>query len=432
MSTNAAQPARCILHADMNACYASIEQAENPRLRHLPVIVGGDEEARHGIVLAASREAKASGVRTAMTLWQARKACPQAIVVPARLGLYHAYGERCRRIYYDYSSQVEPFGIDECWLDVSASTRLWSHEPLLIAQEISERVKSELGVTVSVGVGWDKITAKFGSDHAGHDRIMTLTPSTLERRMWPSPARELLYVGPATERKLRRIGIRSIGQLACAPADELVRLLGKMGAVLRSFARGEDLSPVRNLALDFCDVERAVKSVGNAMTLPFDVADGETARQVVWLLGESVCQRLRALGLAARTVGVSARGADFDLPMGGQRQRTLPQATDSTQELCHAAAQLMLDWWDFGRMPARQIGVRVAGLEVAQHGPVQLDVFGEEQRRLQWQSVDRTSDRLRGRFGNHAVRRAGELRDPRLAGLDPERDNVTHPYSYFA
>jgi len=250
--------------------------------------------------------------------------------------------------------------------------------------------------------------------------------------MWPSPARELLYVGPATERKLRRIGIRSIGQLACAPADELVRLLGKMGAVLRSFARGEDLSPVRNLALDFCDVERAVKSVGNAMTLPFDVADGETARQVVWLLGESVCQRLRALGLAARTVGVSARGADFDLPMGGQRQRTLPQATDSTQELCHAAAQLMLDWWDFGRMPARQIGVRAAGLEVAQHGPVQLDVFGEEQRRLQWQSVDRTSDRLRGRFGNHAVRRAGELRDPRLAGLDPERDNVTHPYSYFA
>ena len=432
MSEIVARPERCVLHADMNACYASIEQAEDPRLRHLPVIVGGDEEARHGIVLAASREAKACGVRTAMTLWQAREACPQAIVVPARLELYHAYGERCRRIYYDYSDQVEPFGLDECWLDVSASVRLWSHEPLLIAQEISERVKAELGVTVSVGVGWDKITAKFGSDHAGHDRIMELTPSTLERRMWPAPARELLYVGPATERKLRRIGIRSIGQLACAPEDELVRLLGKMGSVLRAFARGEDRSPVRSLGLAACDVERAVKSVGNAMTLPFDVADAHTATQVVWLLGESVCQRLRALGLAARTVGVSARGADFDLPLGGQRQHTLARASDSTQELCHEAARLLLAWWDFGRMPARQLGVRAAGLELAQRGPVQLDVFGQEQRRLHWQSVDRTSDQLRGRFGNHAVRRAVELADARLAGLDPERDNVTHPYSYFA
>ena len=420
---------RKILHVDCNCFYAGCEMAENPRLRGLPVIVGGDEESRHGIVLTASYPAKRRGVKTAMALWEARKACPEAIVVPPRYGLYIRYSQLAREIYYEYTDCVESFGLDEAWLDVTGSLHLFGGDEMLVAREISERIKAELGLTVSVGVSWNKIFAKFGSDHDKPDGLMQVTPGNACDVVWPAPVDDLLYVGPATRRKLNLMGIQTIGELARAD-DWLVRgRLGKMGLVVQAFARGQDNSPVRPLTPREWENERTVKSVGNGATLPFDVDDERTARQVVWIMGESVAQRLRAHGLAAKTV--SATGRDSKTLASRTRQCGLPRPSNITGEICSAAAELLLGDWDFRHEKIRAIGVRGSNL-VPATGPLQLDLWGVEARREEQRRLDAAIDSLRSRFGNKAVRRLGELANPRLRAMDPERDNIVHPISYFA
>ena len=421
---------RVILHVDMNCFYASVEMAEHPELRGLPVIVGGDVEARHGIVLTASSPAKRRGVKTGSALWEARRACPDAIIVPPHYGLYQRYSALARSIYNQYTDLVEPFGLDEAWLDVTHSLHLHGRDVMLVAREISERMVSELGVTVSVGVSWNKIFAKFGSDHDKPDGLMVITPDNACRVVWPAPVRDLLYVGPATNRKLASIGIRTIGQLANADDYAIRRLLGKMGGVLQGFARGLDTSPVRTYQPSRGDIVHEVKSVGNGITTPFDVEDPVTARQVIWLMGESVAQRLRAQGLAARTI--SAFGRDFKTLASHSSQTTLERPTQLTSEICSTAARLLLNEWDFAHGDKlRALGVHASNLEPPQKC-VQLDLWGEEERRLDMLQLDRTIDDLRHRFGNHAVRRLSELSDQRLASLNPQRDNVVHPVSFFA
>ena len=421
---------RTILHVDMNCFYAGVEMAERPELRGLPVIVGGDEENRHGIVLTASYPAKRAGVKTGSALWEARRACPEAIIVPPRYGLYQRYSRLARTIYNEYTDLVEPFGLDECWLDVTDSAHLAGGSALLIAREISERIEEELGLTVSVGVSWNKIFAKFGSDHDKPDGLMEVTPQNVPRRVWPAPVRDLLYVGPATERKLLKLGVRTIGDLAQADSYILRRTLGKMGLVVQSFARGLDESPVRTYEPGIADIEHVVKGVGNGITVPFDVEDAQTARQVIWLMGESVAQRLRAQGLAARTV--AAWGRDFSTLASRSRQTTLERPTQLTSEICSTAADLLCSDWDFAHgEKLRSLGVRASNLVPADTA-VQLDLFGQEEKRLQALALDQTVDGLRSRFGNHAVRRLSELTNPRLSTLDPERENVVHPVSFFA
>ena len=419
---------RVVLHSDMNCFYASVEQAERPELRGLPVIVGGDEESRHGIVLTASYEAKRAGVKTAMALWEARRACPEAVIVPPRYGLYMRYSQLARRIYYQYTDLVEAFGLDECWLDLTRSLPLHGGDAMLVAREISERMRQELGVTVSIGVSWNKIFAKFGSDHDKPDGLMQITPQNACDIVWPAPVEDLLYVGPATARKLHGLGVRTIGHLAAADPVVLKRRLGKMGLVVQRFARGQDDSPVRALTPEQWGNEHPVKSVGNAITLPFDVDDERTARQVIWLLGESVAQRLRAHGLKARTIGVSGRDAKSLL--SSSRQVTLERPSFITGELCQTSAELFLQEYDVERNPVRAMGVRASNL-VPASAHTQLDLLGEAQARLRSEALDRAIDGLRSRFGNTSVRRLGELTDARLASLDPERDNVIHPVSYF-
>ena len=249
---------RHILHVDMNCFYASVEMAENPELRGKPVIVGGDEESRHGIVLTASYPAKRRGVKTAMTLGDARRICPDAIIVAPHYGLYLAYSRRARQIYNQYTDLVEPFGLDEAWLDITDSVHLAGGAPELVAQEISERMPVELGCTVSVGLSWNKIFAKFGSDYRKPDGLTVVTPQNMERIVWPAKVRDLLYVGPATERKLNSCGIFTIGELALADPYAVKRLLGKMGEVIQSFARGLDTAPVRTFEPGLGDIEHDI------------------------------------------------------------------------------------------------------------------------------------------------------------------------------
>ena len=420
---------RIILHCDMNAFYASVEQSERPGLRGRPLIVGGDEESRHGIVLTASYEAKRRGVKTAMALWEARRACPEAVIVPPRYGLYHRYSNAARRIYYDYTDLVEPFGPDEAWLDLTGSVHLWGGDVRRVAAEISHRINGELGITCSIGYSWNKIFAKFGSDHDKPDGYMEVLPGNATDLVWPAPVEDLLYVGPATARRLRHLGIVTIGGLARADPALVRRTLGKPGLVVQAFAQGRDASPVRPLDLATTDADRETKSVGNGVTCPFDVEDARTARQVVWLMGESVAQRLRQLGLMARTV--SATGRDSGSLASRSRQAMLERPSNITGEICSVAADLLVADWDFRHERIRSIGVRASNL-VPADVPVQLDLEGVEERRIEMRELDGSIDELRHRFGNHAVRRAAEVADPRLEGLDPERDHYVHPVSYFA
>lgn len=422
-------PDRDVLHSDINCCYAQIECQARPELRGKPVVVGGDEEARHGIVLAKNLIAKRAGVKTAMALWEARKACPGLVVVPPDYRLYMDVSRRAREIYYDYTDRVEPFGPDEAWLDVTGTRRCLGLSPAEIAREVSERMVAELGISVSVGVSWNKIFAKFGSDYKKPDAVTVITRENYREVVWQAPVRDLLYVGPATERKLHSSGIDTIGQLACA-SDELLRnRLGKMGFVLRGFARGQDATEVKPYDRDAADVMREIKSYGNGLTAPRDICDPQSAKAYVWMLAESVAQRMREGRARARTVSVGARAAD-DL-CTRSRQCKLPVATDVTLEVARAAWGLLreLEPLDASH-PLRGIHVRASDLEPAD-ADLQASLFDPLPRRTEMRELDASVDDLRRRYGNKCVVWGAQLVDEGAASVDVKADNTVHPVSFF-
>lgn len=292
---------RVILHSDINSCYASIELLHHPELRGKPLAVGGDPEARHGIVLTADYVAKKHGVKTGMALWQARQVCPDITFVPPRMDLYLRFSKMAHEIYGEYTDLQEPYGIDESWLDVTASASI-KGDGYKIAHEISNRMKSELGITVSVGVSFNKIFAKLGSDYKKPDAITTMYKDEFQTKAWNLPASDLLYVGRSTDSKLRKMGIRTIGDIARADEKWLNSYLGKMGSILWAFANGYDTSPVRKE-----NTIAPVKSIGNSTTTPRDLENDDDVKIVLYVLAESVAARLRENGFRCRTVEISIR-----------------------------------------------------------------------------------------------------------------------------
>lgn len=423
---------RKVLHVDMNCFYASVEQHRDPSIRGLPVAVVGDPAKRSGIVLAKSRAAKAYGVKTAEPIWQAKQKCPQLILVPPDYEAYKRYSRLARSIYYDYTDLVEPFGLDECWMDVTGSLSLHGGSEMLVAQEISERIKAELGLTVSVGLSWNKVFAKFGSDTDSGDGIAHITPENYREVVWPQPAEELLWIGPATKRKLNAIGIVTIGDVARAEPQLMRNLLGKMGLVIHSFANGLDDSPVKPLGLATYDTERSeIKSIGNGLTAPHDIVDAGSAKALIWLLSESVAQRLRAHGFRARTVAISIRSAS-DLGYC-TRQCALPFPSCLTGEIAEAAFSLLEAEFCGREISVRALDVRATSL-IPSSIPIQLDLFGAEgvqERRCKLEALDNAIDTLRARFGNKCVMRMVELSDESMADVDIERTNTVHPIGYF-
>ena len=277
----------------------------HPELRGKPVAVGGDPEARHGIVLTADYTAKRYGVKTGMALWQAKQVCPDITFLPPRMDLYLRFSRMAQEIYADYTDKREPYGIDESWLDVTDSATL-KGDGFHIAQEISSRMKKELGITVSVGVSFNKIFAKLGSDYKKPDAITTMYEDEFQRKAWCLPVSDLLYVGNATNKKLYSMGIRTIGDLAKSDETLLVRKLGKMGSILWAFANGYDESPVK-----LENTSAPVKSVGNSTTTPRDMETDEDVKIVLYILAESVAARLRENGFRCRTVEISVRDKEL-------------------------------------------------------------------------------------------------------------------------
>ena len=287
---------RTILHSDMNCFYASVEMLHHPEFSGKPLAVGGDPEARHGIVLTANYIAKKASVKTGMALWQAKQVCPEIIFVPPRMDLYLRFSRMAQEIYSEYTDLREPFGIDESWLDVSASTSI-KGDGMKIAQEISNRIKNELGVTVSIGVSWNKIFAKLGSDYKKPDGITAFTKENYKNIVWNLPAGDLLMVGRSTEKTLRKLGIRTIGELAGTEPSILETYLGKMGLILYDFANGWDEAPVCTEGY-----KAPIKSIGNSTTTPRDLISDLDVKIILMALAESVGARLRENGFQCRTV----------------------------------------------------------------------------------------------------------------------------------
>lgn len=420
---------RTIMHIDMNAFYASVAQHLNPSLRGKAVAVAGDPKKRSGIILAKSREAKACGVKTAEAIWQAKQKCPDLIVVPPDYSAYKRYSKLARMIYYSYTNQVEPFGLDESWIDVTGSLPLFGGDAMLVANEISERVKSELGLTVSVGVSWNKVFAKLGSDTDPGDGIIAVTRDNYKEFAWPMPASEMIYVGPATMRKLHSSGYETIGDLAHAGDYFLDKRFGKIGRMLRAFARGEDRSPVKVMDPTKADVDYVIKGIGNGLTAPHDLECEADVKALVWLLSESVSQRLRESHFRCRTVSVGVRRAvDFT---GYSRQTTLRTPTCLTSDVANLAMSLIRANQPLDKEHAiRAIHVRTTNL-VPMGQPVQDDLFGDAEEVHRRERLDLTIDELRRRFGNKCVHRTVELTDEAMGSLDIKRDNTVHPIGFL-
>lgn len=411
---------RTILHSDMNSCYASIELLYHPELRGKPLAVGGDPEARHGIVLAKNQLAKKAGVKTGMALWQARQACPDIQIVPPRMDIYLRFSRMAHEIYADYTDLQEAFGIDESWLDVTASTGI-KGDGRKIAEEIRQRVKRELGITVSIGVSWNKIFAKFGSDYKKPDAVTEITRNNYREIVWQKPVEDLLYVGPATQKKLNRYGIRTIGQLAGCDPVFLKSTLGKMGLVLSAFANGTDQTPV---SLE--NTSAPIKSIGNSTTTFRDLTTEQDVSIIVHLLAESVAARLRENGFVGFVIGLYVRDNTL---VSFVRQHKIDIPTNISGEIAKVAMDLFRANYHWDK-PIRSVGVRVSEL-VADSCPYQLDLYDDPEKRENRLKIEKTVDDLRRRFGFQAVQRGCMYTDRKLASLNAKEDNTVHPHSYM-
>lgn len=411
---------RVILHVDMNSCYASIELLYHPWLRGQCVAVGGDPGQRHGIILAAEAQAKRCGVRTGMALWQARQACPQLVILPPHFDRYLRFSRLAHEIYGRYTDLQEPFGIDECWLDVTRSSIFG--DGMQIAEEIRQRVRQELGITVSIGVSWNKIFAKFGSDYQKPDAITRIGRDNYRRLVWESPAEDLLGVGPATIRKLHRFGMVTAGDVALADPQLLRQVFGRIGPVLQCFARGEDRTPVSPFG-----TVAPVKSIGNSLTAPRDLVCEADRAAVIWLLAESVGTRLRQHGLAGQVVGISLRDASLQ---SFSRQRRLALPTSITEELAAAGIALCQEQ-RLGGTPIRSIGLRAMEL-VPDTVPYQLTLFADEEQRQKRRRAQSAVDEIRRRFGADKVQRGVLYGDPDLCGRQVSEEGRIHPTGYFS
>lgn len=412
-----------ILHVDMNNFFASVSCMLHPELNGKPVAVCGDIEKRHGIILAKNNIAKQRGVKTGSTIGEARFFCPDLCFLPPDTDRYLEYSRRARAIYCDYTDRVESFGIDECWLDVTGSRRLFG-DGVTIADEIRRRIREELGVTASVGVSYNKIFAKMGSDYKKPDATTLITPDNFRELLWPLPINDMLFAGRATQKKLHLYGINTIGQLAGADFEQIVALLGKCGAGLWQFANGLDRTPVSEEYRS-----PPIKSIGNGTTAPRDLVTDEDIFITMRVLAESVGARLRTAHLRCRTVQIEIRDKRLVVFC---RQCKIPYPTNLAQEILDAAFTLFKTAYhgDTQEIPIRSLSVRACSLESEDNG-AQLSLGFDMAHHMRTEALERTIDVLRSRYGEHCVRSALLYTDRTLSDFCPRAENVVHPEPFY-
>jgi DNA polymerase-4 len=413
---------RIIAHSDLNCFYASVEMLRNPRLRDIPMAVCGSTEERHGIVLAANYPAKRLGVKTAMANWQARQCCPTLYTVKPHMTDYIQFSGFVREIYSCYSDRIEAFGLDENWIDLTGCVSDFKQGEKVV-HEIRERVKRELGMTVSIGLSYNKIFAKLGSDMKKPDACTIIPKSNFMELVWPLPVSDLLYVGPATTKKFYTYGINTIGDLAKSNPDLLKQLLGKVGYVLYAYANGEDTSKVSNI-----EYESPIKSIGNSSTSPRDLVCDQDVQIMLYALSESVGARLMEQGFYASTVEFSYVGTN--LTFSHTRQSKLERPTCISGEIANAAFALFKKHYGHWPAPLRKIGVRASNL-IAADTPRQMNLFNDETKIRLTEDLERTINGLRARFGNKIIQRGIMFMDKDLSRIDAKKDHTVYPSGFF-
>lgn len=387
---------RTILHCDLNSFYASVELLDYPELREKPVAVCGDPESRHGIILAKNEAAKRFKVQTAETVWQARKKCPDLVLLPAHHHKYHEYSKRINAIYERYTDLVEPFSVDESWLDVTGTLHLFHTDGGGLADEIRRVVRQELGLTISVGVSFNKIFAKMGSDYKKPDATTVITRENFRDLLWPLPVSDLIFVGRATVKTLGEYGIRTIGDLAGFDRNALLRILGKQGSALHDYATGAENAPVIPASQ-----MPPPKSVGNGLTFPRNLVGWEELQGGAAMLSDEVAVRLRQLGMKCSTVSIAVRDPNFhDI----SRQKPLTVPTYLAREITGTAMELLRQSWN-PRSPVRALTVTAQHLLPADQAAEQLDLLtpGASSQREKVEKIERAMDGIRSKYGKGAI-----------------------------
>ena len=383
---------RIVLHADCNSYFASVESIDHPEWKTVPMAVCGDPESRHGIILAKNEPAKAYHIQTAETIYSAKKKCPDLLLVPAHHEKYKAVCERINAIYESYTDQVERFSIDESLLDVTGSRHLFG-SGREIADELRRRVREEIGVTISVGVSFNKTFAKIGSDYKKPDATTVISRENYRELLWPLPIGELLFVGKVGAALLQEHGIMTIGDLAEADPKALALWMGKMGESLQRAARGEDLSPVLPTGY-----EEQPKSISHNVTFDHDLVDPAEIMAGLTLIADQVGTRLRRRKLFASVVQIQIKDTSLKVT---NRQKKLEEYTCSTRLIRDTAVELLHENWPAGK-PIRMLSVGVAGLSL--DGAQQLSMFSDTAATERTRRLDDAVDSIRSKFGKEAVR----------------------------
>ncbi len=404
---------RNILHCDMNNFYASVECMLNPDLRNYPVAVCGSVEERHGIVLAKNYKAKAFDVKTGDAVWQAKQKCKDIKIVPPHYEEYIKYSRLARSIYSRYTDQVEPYGMDECWLDISGTEGIYG-SPERVANEIKETIKFELGLTISVGVSFNKIFAKLGSDMKKPDAVTVIPKETFRDKIWGLPAADLLGVGRATQRVLDSYCIKTIGDLANTDPDFIKRRLGKNGISLWQYANGNDLSRVMNI-----DFVSPIKSVGHGITTMQDLEKDEQVWPVFLELTQDIGHKLKVHQKSASGVSIYVRDNTL---FTKQWQTKLELPTQSPMLIARAAFELFKKRYDW-RNPIRSVTIQAINL-VPQDTPRQIDLFMNIERIEKLEKLDLCIETIRERFGKDSIRNGILFQNLKMP---PEKAEITMP-----
>lgn len=412
---------RIIFHIDQNCYFASVEMISRPELRNVPMAVAGDAKVRHGIILAKNEPAKKYGIKTAEAIWQAQAKCPDLVLVDAHHEKYEFYSKKLREMYSEYTDKVEPFGLDECWLDMTGIVSDYD-EAEEVALEIRNRVKEEFKLTCSVGISFNKVFAKLGSDYKKPDATTVFTDRNWQEKIWPLPVSDLLFVGKHTADKLAKINVKTIGDLAKTDVEFINRYLGKNGVGLWEYANGLDDSPVAESGY-----KRIPKSVGNSTTTAEDMTSDRQIERTLHMLSESVASRLRRHGLKGTVVQITVRDRDLGIY---EKQGILYRATDDAKDIYQAARDLFKNSYDWNK-GVRSIGVRCTKLVRSDSGE-QLSLFAEAQKSERDERLNKAIDDINRRYGTGVIRSAAEAES---ASKENKADNIVkdpfHPEDGF-
>lgn len=404
---------RTILHCDCNGFFASVECILHPEYRDVPMAVCGNPENRHGIILAKNEHAKKYGIQTAETIWQAKKKCPELVLAPPHHEEYRRYSKRINAIYQRYTDLVEPFGIDESWLDVTGSQTLFG-DGKQIADELRKVIREEIGLTISVGVSFNKIFAKLGSDYKKPDATTVISRENWKEIVFPLPVNSLLYVGKSANETLAKLGIHTIGQLAECDPSILRAHLGKTGGILHDYANGLDNSPVKNI-----NDKREIKSVGNGMTFKRDLVGINDIRLGVTTLADSVAGRMRKYGVKCWAVQVTIRNPSFKTIT---RQKTLSSPTHLAKELARAAMELIQSSWNLNA-PIRMLTITGLSLIPDDVPCEQLSFFqSNSTEREKQEQLETALDAIRLKYGSNSVAFGGIINND-IGIEEPDYEN---------